>query len=119
MHFMDWLQILNEHVSWKERLLAYLDGTGQEKLDPAIIRRDDQDVLGKWIYGDGKYFNHMPHYIHVKTNHRYFHDCAAQIVELSDAGKREDAKKLLTGKYAKLSHQLKLQLINLYREVTK
>ncbi|MGA7595860.1 MAG: CZB domain-containing protein, partial [Gallionella sp.] len=78
---MKWLNMINRHVAWKQRLLAYLDGTSQEKLDPVNIKKDDVCELGKWIYGEGKANIHIPYYHWVKSNHTLFHEYAAQIVE--------------------------------------
>jgi len=107
---MDWLKIINGHVMWKQRLLEHMDGASQEKLDPAVIRRDDLCELGKWIYSDGQVHEQSEHFTSVKHNHAHFHNHAARVVELIDAGDHAAAKSLLNGDYAKISRKLQLGL---------
>jgi hypothetical protein len=116
---MEWMKIVNGHVMWKQRLQAYLEGNSEEKLDPEVVGRDDQCALGKWIYGDGKAHEALPHFAKVKEDHAHFHLHAAQVVKLVDAGEREAAEKLLTGDYNKLSQRLKHEILTLYSEVGK
>jgi hypothetical protein len=40
------------HMHWKLRLKAVIEGNSTEQLDPAVICRDDECILGKWIYGE-------------------------------------------------------------------
>ena len=107
---MDWLKIINSHVMWKQRLLEHMEGKSQEKLDPAIIRRDDLCELGKWLYTDGQAYEQTEHFTLVKDNHAHFHAFAAKVVELIDAGDHSAARNLLNGEYAKISRQLQLRL---------
>jgi hypothetical protein len=113
---MDWLKIINSHVMWKQRLLEHMDGASQQKLDPAVVRRDDLCELGKWLHNDGKAYAETDHFPVVKDNHAHFHDFAARIVELIDAGNLDAAKDLLNGEYAKISRQLQLRLSSMAQE---
>lgn len=88
---MNFLEIINAHVRWKERLLAHIEGRSAEKLDPAVIARDDQCQMGKWIYGDGKLFQDTPQYAQVRAEHARFHQIAANVVRHVDSGDRGDA----------------------------
>ena len=49
-HFDD---AIAAHIKWKIRLGQFIDGTSTEKLDSAMVCKDNVCVLGKWIYGDG------------------------------------------------------------------
>ncbi len=114
---MNFLEIINTHVRWKERLLAHIEGRSAEKLDPAVIARDDQCQMGKWIYGDGKLFQDTPQYEQVRAEHARFHQIAANVVRHVDSGDRGAAVTLLHGDYAKISHVLKRGIIALSLEV--
>lgn len=114
---MDFLKIINIHIMWKERLLAYIEDRSAEKLDPAVIARDDQCQMGKWIYGEGKRFQDAPQYEQVRADHAHFHDLAANVIRRVDNGDRQGAAALLRGDYATASHGLKRAVIALSLKV--
>lgn len=83
------------HTRWKTRLRAALDGAG-EKLDPAVVGRDNACDLGKWIHGEGgEQYSDMKAFGELKTAHAKFHRCAAEIVRKNEAGDKKAAEKLL------------------------
>jgi methyl-accepting chemotaxis protein len=114
---MDWLGIIGTHVLWKKRLVALLDGTSQESLDPAAIGVDNKCALGKWIYGDGQSFASASTFETVRSMHAEFHRLAAQVVSLHQAGKKDEAEHLLTHEYSKHSEKLKHRILALSNEV--
>jgi methyl-accepting chemotaxis protein len=114
---MDWLGIIGAHVLWKKRLLALLDGTSQETLDPVAIGVDNKCALGKWIYGDGQSFSDAASYETVRTMHADFHRMAAEVVSLHHAGKKDEAEALLHHEYSKHSEKLKHRILALSHEV--
>jgi Chemoreceptor zinc-binding domain len=114
---MDWMQIINAHVMWKQRLLACIEGRSEEKLDPEVICRDDQCALGKWIYGEGKQFESLDEYDVVREQHAHFHLSAAEVVKLAQSGNANSASTLLNGEYSRISERLKHKLIRLQLQV--
>ncbi|MGA7179897.1 MAG: CZB domain-containing protein [Thiobacillaceae bacterium] len=114
---MDWLGIIGTHVLWKKRLLALLDGTSQETLDPESISVDNNCALGKWIYGDGQSYASASTFETVRSMHAEFHRLAAQVVSLHKAGKKDEAEYVLQHEYSKLSERLKHRILALANEV--
>jgi len=68
------------HVNWKLRIHALISGKLPDKLDPAVIARDNVCDLGKWLHGEGK--NQIPQARHAELfkTHAEFHREAAHIV---------------------------------------
>ena len=59
-----------------------LEGRSQEELDPAVIGRDDQCKLGKWIYGPAqRYFPGAQILERLRTAHAQFHLYAGSVVK--------------------------------------
>jgi Chemoreceptor zinc-binding domain len=114
---MDWLGIIGTHVLWKKRLIALLDGSSQETLDPAAIGVDNKCALGQWIYGDGHVYSDAASYETVRTMHADFHRMAAKVVSLYQSGKKHDAEQLLHQDYSKHSEKLKHKILALSHEV--
>ena len=114
---MDWLGIISAHVLWKKRLLAMLEGSGDETLDPEVVGMDDKCALGKWIYGDGQAFSKSASYETVRAMHAEFHRLAAEVVRLHQAGKTTQAEQLLQREYSRHSEKLKHRILALSHEV--
>lgn len=114
---MDFLKIINAHIMWKQKLQAYIQGTSPEHLDASVIARDDQCMMGQWIYGEGKLFEGTPPYEQVRSEHARFHQLAAEVVRHVDHGDRDQAVTLLHGDYAKISQVLKRGIIALSNEL--
>lgn len=113
---MNFLEIISAHVRWKQRLLAYIQDK-TEPLDPAIVGRDDQCRLGKWIYGDGQAYTHAESFEKVRTVHAAFHKHAAAVVTFVNRGDCATAAAVLNGQYAKTSNSLQRTIVALAREV--
>lgn len=114
---MNWMEIIGAHVMWKQRLIAYLSGTSEEQLDPDTIRLDDRCALGKWIHGEGKPMEALPGYAEVRELHANFHQNAARVVSLHQAGNTVEAETLLNGSYSRLSEKLKHRILGLSHQV--
>jgi len=113
---MNFLEMISAHVRWKQRLISYIQDKS-EPLDPAIIGRDDQCRLGKWIYSEGQAYNNAQHFEKVRTEHAEFHKHAAAVVTFANRGDRELATTVLNGEYARTSNNLKRDIIALAQEV--
>lgn len=116
---LDFMGAIEAHVRWKIRLEAYINGTSEEHLNPHMVCRDDQCVLGKWIHGGGgaKYGSH-PMFTVLKQTHMNFHRAAGEIIQTVDAGERDKARHMLnSGDYARHSHRVKSDLARLSIEL--
>ena len=114
---MNFLDAINAHVMWKQRLLRYLEGTSEENLDPDHICKDNQCALGKWIYGNKDRFGKSPLFEEVRGKHAEFHQTAAQIIRLANEERKTEAENLLHGDYSHLSHNLQARIRKLARDV--
>ncbi len=105
------------HQRWKARLQAYIAGTSQEKLDPAVVSRDDQCVLGKWIHGHGAAaFGDRAVFAQLRQEHARFHQVAGEVLTAVYAGRAQEAGQKLQGEFAQASVQVLGLLANLFVE---
>jgi hypothetical protein len=107
---------IEAHMQWKHRLKAVIEGNSKEQLDPSVICRDDQCVLGKWIYGEGiKRYMANGVFRELREHHAQFHRCAGEVLRVAQTGALSDAEKMLnTGEYLQTSVQVALSLGKLY-----
>jgi methyl-accepting chemotaxis protein len=111
-HVLDVHAAIQAHMAWKQRLEDFLATDTRDSLDPLHVCRDDQCALGKWIHGDhaGRYV-HTEAYRNLRTAHADFHQAAARVVILAQAGDDEHAREELnTGAFAKASSKVKREL---------
>ena len=96
---LDFDAAIKAHQQWRIRLRnAILKG---EKLDVATIRRDDCCAVGKWIYGaGGRQWGNLPLFPTLVEQHKKFHQETGHIAELVNAGKMDEANRLLQGESA-------------------
>ena len=95
-HFDD---AIAAHIKWKTRLGQFIDGTSTEKLDSAVVCKDNVCALGKWIYGDGEKHKTATHYGELLTKHAHFHRCAGDVVKKVESNDRTGAKSMLAGEF--------------------
>ncbi|MBU0593281.1 MAG: CZB domain-containing protein [Pseudomonadota bacterium] len=116
---LDFMGAIEAHIRWKVRLEAYVSGDGAEKLDPAVVGKDDLCALGKWIYGPGGVnYGALPLFQSLKETHAGFHQCAAQVIQSADEGDTVKASEILSrGCYAKHSNKVKAELARLSIEL--
>ncbi len=110
---MNFTEVIMAHIAWKKRLLNYMSGDRSEALNPENIEKDNQCVLGKWIYGEGSQYQSLKEFARVKDEHANFHRMAANVVRFCDAGKMTDAEDLLHGEYSRTSERVKRELARL------
>lgn len=113
---MNFLEIISTHVRWKQRLLDYI-ANSSEKLDPALVGIDNHCNLGKWIYGKGQAYADLPQFEKVRAEHAAFHKHAAAVVIFVNLGDHATAEQVLNGEYAKVSNNLKREILVLAQEV--
>ncbi len=97
----DFDQIVDAHSRWTGRLRDYVADKG-ERLDPAVVERDDECALGGWIRGPGQRYAQDPSFVRLRAAHADFHRCAAKIVRLHDNGDKNEAERLLRGDFSRL-----------------
>ena len=112
---VDFYAAIQAHVLWRVRLEAYVEGSSNEELNPAVVGRDDCCALGKWIYGaGGKHYGTHPIFPDLKEVHACFHKAAGEVISCVDSGNIEKARELLLqGEYTTCSHRVKSHLAKL------
>jgi hypothetical protein len=90
---LDFSALILAHSRWKSKLKSAIEN--QEKVDVAVVGRDDQCDLGKWLYGEGKKYAHLPEYTDLKNKHSKFHSLIPKVIEQSHAS-REKALEMLS-----------------------
>jgi Chemoreceptor zinc-binding domain len=102
------------HLEWKDRLVAYLLGTSQERLSADEICQDNKCELGQWLYGAGQQtLGAHVSYPMLMMRHKQFHAEAAKVITLHQAGEFERASAALERDYARASHLVICLLKNL------
>jgi len=89
------------HTNFKLRLRGFCHGT--EKLDPAVVGRDDQCAMGKWIYGDGAKYESHPECGTVRAEHAQFHKCAGEVAQAVAEGNAHAAERMLDDERSKFN----------------
>lgn len=119
---LDFHQAIEAHQGWKLRLQAVVEGRSQEQLDPRVIGRDDQCLLGQWIRGAGaRQFGGQRKFADLRTRHAYLHLCAGRILALAQAGQKGAAVTELgpTGEFARLSRDVTSDLAALFLRLNR
>ena len=89
---------------------------GSWSLDPAVVRRDDHCALGRWLHGvGGELLGDQPASALLMARHQYFHEQAANMIELAQQGEWDKAVQVLNGGYRHGSSQVVLLLKELKR----
>ncbi|MBL8430320.1 MAG: MCP four helix bundle domain-containing protein [Dechloromonas sp.] len=102
---LDFDGAISAHGKWKQRLLDYVAGGG-EQLDPVVVGRDDQCALGCWIHGDGRALRGNAKYTELKGEHAGFHRCAADVIRTQLAGNTEGALEQISGEFSNRSQRV-------------
>jgi methyl-accepting chemotaxis protein len=93
------------HTKWKARLMDYINGKSQEKLDVTKVSRDDQCPLGQWIHGSATSYSSMREYGDLKKHHAAFHRSVGEIVQCVHDHEHDEATKKLGGDFFRQSTQ--------------
>lgn len=119
-HEINIMDAINAHVKWKVRLQDYLNGASAETLDPMVICRDDQCVLGQWIHGPAlKHFHEHEAFYTLRADHAQFHSIAGAVVKKVQENDRTGADALMEGEYAHASRKVVQALHELNKHVTE
>lgn len=112
------MDAINAHIKWKIRLEKYLNGTSEETLDPSVVCRDDQCVLGKWIHGPAlKHFQGDDGFVTLRDDHAQFHVVAGKVVSNVQANNRAAAEALLKSEYMLASRKVIGDLTALHKQI--
>lgn len=97
---LDFEKWINAHRKWRLRLQAYIQGESKEELDEHAICHDDRCDLGKWLHGNGKkFYNELPVYQRLVTDHATFHRSAGEVVAKFKQEGEKEARRTLTGEF--------------------
>jgi methyl-accepting chemotaxis protein len=102
---LDFDGAITAHGKWKQRLLDFVAGGG-EQLDPMVVGRDDQCALGCWIHGDGRALRGNAEYTDLKGEHAGFHRCAADVIRTHVAGNSDGAREQIAGEFTNRSKRV-------------
>ena len=104
------------HEGWRLQLQDMVNGRSQEVMRPERICQDDRCDLGRWLYGTGRVrLGHYPAFGMLVARHSYFHQQAAGVVTLFQAGDQQKAVQLLNGSCRHASNQVLFLLKELKR----
>jgi hypothetical protein len=113
---LDLESAISAHETWKVRLQACLDGHSSEMMDPEVVCLDDQCQLGTWLYGPGgQRLSGYPAFRALVARHQQFHQLAATVLTLAQAGHHAKAQDMLHGSYRNASNQVVELLQDLQR----
>jgi hypothetical protein len=111
-------QCIEAHMKWKGRLQSYLDGTSTEVLDPMVVCRDDQCVLGKWIHGPAlKYFHEDEGFHKLRSDHANFHYVAGTVIKKVQEKDLAGSDALMRSEYARASRDVIQDLTELNKHL--
>ncbi|USI72540.1 CZB domain-containing protein [Sphingomonas morindae] len=91
---MDFEEVAHSHSQWKVRFRTAI--YRKERLDAAVIGRDDCCLIGRWLYGEGaQRFGASPAFRQARDRHRAFHREAGAVAALINAGRFAEAEAAL------------------------
>lgn len=106
------------HEGWRLQLQDMVNGRSNEVMRPERICQDDRCDLGRWLYGTGRVrLGHYPAFGMLVARHKYFHQQAAAVVTLFQAGEQQQSVQLLNSSCRHASNQVLLLLKELKRGV--
>jgi len=101
------------HGAWKVRLAQAIE-TGGSEFRADVVARDNECVLGKWLYGElPPALKRAPDYATVLKLHADFHRAAADVLVLALRGKPADARAAMepSSAFGRASTHLTLALV--------
>ncbi|MEZ4456134.1 MAG: CZB domain-containing protein [Gemmatimonadales bacterium] len=75
---MDFNAAILAHMKWKDRIRDSVNG-GQA-IDTAVVAKDDQCDLGRWLVSANAADKGLPEYSDLKQKHAHFHRTAADTI---------------------------------------
>lgn len=104
---MNFDDAINAHAAWKMKLSSYIRNP-DDSLDPDVVCKDDQCILGKWIHGEGASYSANNEYGMLKAAHASFHKEAADIIRRAKKGEKvtDEVSLGAKSKFAEYSNQI-------------
>ncbi|MDX2204472.1 MAG: CZB domain-containing protein [Hyphomicrobiaceae bacterium] len=87
-------EAIKSHSSWKMKLSQYLKNA-DGSLRSTEVRADNRCALGRWLQGEGRKLAGSPEYATLVQQHAHFHQAAAHIVDMANAGKSVEGETAL------------------------
>lgn len=99
------------HERWRTRLEDMVNGRHSEVMRPELICQDHRCDLGRWLFGTGhaRYGQHTV-FAMLVARHQYFHQQAAAVVTLFQAGDHQQSLRVLGSSCRHASNQVVLLL---------
>lgn len=109
------------HQKWKSRFKAMIDTGIIEALNPDVIAKDNECVLGKWIHGPAKEkFSAHSYYEKLRKDHAFFHQCASRVLVMIIRDEKQKAlQEIQSGDYARASNNVIMDLAWMYQSIQK
>lgn len=107
----DILKIKKQHLLWFKKILEGI--SNPESLKNTTVNRSSECFFGKWFYGDGKRFSHLPVYKEIEVVHEQVHLIAGEIVEDCKKGEIDKAISAMT-QFNTIWQELFVKLDELY-----
>lgn len=116
---LDFQKWIKAHRDWRARLIAFIGGTSEERLDEYEVCRDDRCALGQWIHGHGtQYYGDVDVFEQLKTHHRDFHVSAGMVIAMFKKAGAQAATKALHQEFDLNSMRVVRSIEALERTVT-
>lgn len=117
---LDAIEAIEAHMRWRARLEARLFGPKTTAIAADQVFLDKRSTLGRWLYGRGQErFGTLDTFSELRRHHAEFHRYAGQAVLAFNAGRRDEAIRMVTGgDYARASQRLRQTITRLFEEAT-
>lgn len=115
---LDAIDAIEAHMRWKARLESHLFGNKPGQLRADNVFRDNRSTLGRWLYGVGsERFGTLETFADLRRYNAEFHRHAGQAVMAFNAGRQEEAIRMVTtGDYVRASSRIRQTLARLFAE---
>ncbi|MDZ4253427.1 MAG: CZB domain-containing protein [Sulfuritalea sp.] len=107
------------HVIWKLRLTRMIEDADGEDLESFAAGDDSLCAFGRWLHGEGAQYQATPAYEDVLQKHARFHNCAAEVVRMTEQGDKAGAMKALHGAFEAASRRLVNAVVEFKAEAHK
>ncbi len=99
------------HERWRSRLEDMVNGRNTALMRPELICQDHRCHLGRWLFGTGHArFGQHKVFAMLVARHQYFHQQAALVVTLFQAGDQQQSLRVLNSSCRHASNQVVLLL---------
>lgn len=117
---MDLDTAIQKHAEWKFKFRSAL--VEKQTLDAAAISKDNNCEFGKWLYGEAKtLYGKSATHADCLADHAAFHAEAGKVAAAINAGKMEEAERMLAGgsTYSEASKRVSVRIIEMKNETRK